>query len=242
MEYRDHGRKPRIRLSLLLPLLTLLSSGCSHVCHTETFHKPSAPKSSGVNTNSISPSIARFSVKETTFSVAICNKQHIESPKNSASICIAIELDPSDSLQFSRPELTLILPGNSRRTIPIGEITYQIFCPPSRTGPQCSSSLEAPTSPAPQQLETYGYIKEYSFSATLEFKGASDTQYQGALFGHRFLGKRLYHARTHVESFNDAPELTLQLPILLLNGKPISPPELRYHLVTEKLCRTIVLQ
>jgi hypothetical protein len=227
-------------MRLALILVATLSSGCSHTCNTETFYKPSNERRTGVETSYYPPTSALFSIKEASFSVGICGDRYITAPSDARSICVTIELGPTDSLKFAQPSLTLRLAPGRSKPIALGDIGYEIFCNPSSNA--CTSSQDSPTSSPPRKIHSRTSADRYAFSSALEFRGAADTLHQGAWFGHRLVGKRRYLVRAQVGSFENAQEISVQFPEMLLNGEVFRPPELRYRATTEDLCRTVVVQ
>jgi hypothetical protein len=231
-----------MKLATYLVFAAAFISGCSHICTTENFYKPEAQIGSGVEVSYYPPDSAIFSIKEVPFSVSICGDRYLAPPSAADSVCISVELAPFETLRFNQPNITLSSPVDNKAVFSLGDIEYEIFCRASSSEPQCSSSLDSPTSSPVKQIHSRSSTNRYAFPSNLEFKGADDTLHEGRLLGFRMVGKRRYLIRTRIGTIEGRQYIIIQLPEIILNGKSYTPPELNFKAVTEDVCRTSVLQ
>lgn len=225
----------RNRITILV--LLLLLAGCTH-CQVATFYKA---QSEGGTRYYIEPNIAGFTLSEVPFTIAICSDSYLAPPKDTAALCITLELDPSTSLQFSKPKVILSAGLSPPKEVAMTSITYDIYCHDEHGERICTSSEDSPIAGTVQKLSGNTQINRYTFAPTFEFRGAKDTLHEGAWFGHRLTGKRRYLVRTIPVATQPGAELTAQLPQVIINGRVFTPPTLRFHAVTEEVCRFVPL-
>ena len=226
---------------LLLSTLGLLS-GCAHYCETSTFYKLDAPAAGIVAADSSSPETGRFTLGPASFTGAICGGRRRGPLSEVVALCVWVEIDDSTVMQLAEPLARLSVGNSSGQIVAIGDIEYHILCSEGQGGRQCSSTEESPISGDVHLVSRDGAVSRYAFASTLAFRGAADTQRQGAWFGHRTVGKRSYLFRTSAQAVKPGSSVEIVLPSVILNGQTYAAPPLRFRVVTQDVCRTVVLQ
>ncbi|WP_319781457.1 hypothetical protein [Oceanisphaera sp. IT1-181] len=225
-------------IALIIGTLTL--SGCMN-CQVATFYKPSISGDSRLRIDSGVPTYVGITLDDVPMTFEICGDRPLTLPSNTAALCMTLELDDAATFRFIEPRVKFGVGSSLPKTVSMTSVEYEIFCKVENGVRKCTSTEAAPITGDVKRISTMGQLDRYAFDPSLEFRGAKDTLHEGAWFGHRLTGKRLYYIRTVLTPVEQGEELFVQLPEVIINGKVTNLPKLNFRAVTEEVCRMIPL-
>ena len=233
-------RQPFTSIGVLLTAGIPILAGCAH-CQVATIYKPLVHRDSQFRIDPGVPTHVGVTLEGMPFTIAVCGERYLAPPGDTVALCISVELDAEDALRFSEPTVTIETGGSPPKAISMTAVEYEIHCWVEKGKRSCTSSEESPIAGQVTKVSGTGTIDRYAFDPAFEFRGARDTLHEGAWFGYRSAGKRNYFVRTLSIPVPKGAELTVQLPEMILNGQVLTPPELKFHAVTEEVCRMLPL-
>lgn len=229
-----------MKINVVLIASVLFLAGCSH-CQVATFYKPFTSGDNRFRTDSGSPTYVGITLGDVPFTISVCGDRPLTPPGDTAALCIALELDAADSLQFSEPTVTIGTDASHHKAVAMTTVEYEISCRVEKGKRICSSTEESPIAGPVRQVPATGGADRFAFDPTFEFRGAKDTLHEGAMFGHRSKGKRKYYIRTITIPVQRGAELSVLLPEVILNGRVLKVPMVKFRAVTDEVCRLIPL-
>ena len=160
------------------------------------------------------------------------------------ALCAEITLPEGRRFQFSSDEFMKLDPDSHVviETQKADKIYYSVTCKQvSATERRCNSSEAPPVAGDVKLYRSSGYPQFYkhSFSSTLEFVGASEIKGNLSNWLFLFNGQRVYQLPSFTEHKTDTKPCIVRFPIVKVDGKPYTLPDILVTKVKEPLCYAI---
>jgi hypothetical protein len=229
-----------MRRGITLILGSILLSACTN-CRVASFYKALPEGSPQLSASSELPTVMRFAALSVPVTVSVCGGGAVAAPRETITLCIALELGEATSVRFVEPRLAVVVGDTALEEVQMTAIEYEVYCRVEKGERICTSSEEPPIVGTVHKVAGTAPLDKYTFDPALEFRGAKDTLHEGQWFGYRLSGERLYFVRVAPVAVNNGVEFTVRLPQMLVNGQKFSAPILKFRAVTEEICRAVPL-
>ncbi|MDR3629019.1 MAG: hypothetical protein P4L42_01650 [Desulfocapsaceae bacterium] len=222
-----------ISINYILLLTTMIISGCSS-CPVQTFYKVT-PMNQTRDVHSYTNG-RKHAVIEIDHDVTIDITNCYDT-----ALCAEITLPEGRRFQFSSDEFMKLDPDSHVviETQKADKIYYSVTCEQvSATERRCNSSEAPPVAGDVKLYRSSGYPQFYkhSFSSTLEFIGASETKGQLSYKLFSYKGQRTYQLPAFIKNKTDTKPYILRFPMVMIDGKPYTLPDILIAKVKEPLC------